>query len=609
MNRGWTPFLIVFLLLGLLVVLATLQYRWLGQISNAESARLSKRVKDDTHRFATDFNREIQKAYFSLRVDADELEAGKYDAFNKRYLFWQQEAAVPDLIRDIYHVPTSGKLKRFEKEKGVFINASLPDEMKEVFESAKGKHDVLKIVSDSIVIPLFGRGPDVTRLVVTRRDGSPDEIDQEEHISMPRSSGFLVVRLDREVIRKQLLPALKEKYFAQDQAGSFEISVTDKDGKSIYTTGSDPFTDGDSVAGILSLQTNDFAFFSRKMGNQVLDEQLKHKSRVVLTETFSRRTVQTKDGKKIKVDLAGPESGSSSFEIADVNELHSDGVWKLAVRHQSGSLESFITETRYRNLGISFGILGVLAAGMVLLVISSQRAKALANRQLEFVSSVSHEFRTPLAVIYSAGENISDGVVGGAGKIAEYGNLIKREGRKLSAMVEQILAYAGANSGKNEFRFAQLDAGTLVDTFLNEYMPLIEEQGFVLERDIAPGMPPVNADAAALERVLQNLVANALKYSDSDRWIRVTVRNGGAFVRFSVKDRGIGIAKKDLTQIFEPFYRAQEVVDDQISGNGLGLSLVKQIVEAHGGTIDVKSEPGKGSEFSFTIPTVESTSI
>ena len=119
-----------------------------------------------------------------------------------------------------------------------------------------------------------------------------------------------------------------------------------------------------------------------------------------------------------------------------------DSQWQLAVQHTSGSIDAFIRNERNRNLAIGFGIYLLLLGSIIAIVYSSLRAKAFAQRQIDFVSSVSHEFRTPLAVIYSAGENLADGVARDGEQVSRYGDLIKGEGKKLSAMVEQILEFA-----------------------------------------------------------------------------------------------------------------------------------------------------------------------
>jgi signal transduction histidine kinase len=105
-----------------------------------------------------------------------------------------------------------------------------------------------------------------------------------------------------------------------------------------------------------------------------------------------------------------------------------------------------------------------------------------------------------------------------------------------------------------------------------------------------------------MSSAIQNLIANSVKYSNGSKWIRVSAVNGGGSVKIVVEDRGIGIAGDELRRIFEPFYRGKEVVDSQISGNGLGLNLVEKIVDAHGGRVSAESKPGKGSTFTIELP-------
>ena len=126
--------------------------------------------------------------------------------------------------------------------------------------------------------------------------------------------------------------------------------------------------------------------------------------------------------------------------------------------------------------------------------------------------------------------------------------------------------------------------------------------GMAVEWSVPAAVPPVLGDEAALRRVFQNLVGNAIKYGGSGGWLGLTVRGSGREVAVTVADRGVGIAPADQPRIFDPFYRSQAVVDAQIQGAGLGLSLVKRIVEAHGGRISVHSAPGEGSAFTVTLP-------
>jgi signal transduction histidine kinase len=317
------------------------------------------------------------------------------------------------------------------------------------------------------------------------------------------------------------------------------------------------------------------------------------------------------NGNKINIlRFEAPEGGlrmrsfeRQGFEFIDNDEA--GGRWLLNVRHADGSLETFVAGARYRNLAVSFGILLLLAASVAFVFLSARRAQTLAQRQMDFVSAVSHEFRTPLAVIYSAGENLSDGVVETGGQTARYGNLIKREGKKLTGMVEQILEFAGARSGRKKYDLRETDVSAVIENALDECQSLIAESGFTVEKEIAPNLPKISADSNALSHAVQNLIANAVKYGNGHRWMKVSAqRSGGRLVKIAVEDRGIGISAKDAANIFTPFYRAKSVVDAQIHGNGLGLSLVKQTVEAHGGKVSVESQPEKGSRFTIELPSI-----
>ncbi|MEP7038433.1 MAG: ATP-binding protein, partial [Acidobacteriota bacterium] len=161
---------------------------------------------------------------------------------------------------------------------------------------------------------------------------------------------------------------------------------------------------------------------------------------------------------------------------------------------------------------------------------------------------------------------------------------------------------AGARSGKRKYDFRRTNIEKIIENALAECQCLIDEKEFILEREISEELPEIFADSNALSHAIQNLIINSIKYSNGNRRLKITAKNGGGDLEISVEDKGIGISKKDLTHIFEPFYRSKAVVDEQIHGNGLGLSLVKQIVEAHKGKIKVESELEKGSRFTIHLP-------
>lgn len=286
--------------------------------------------------------------------------------------------------------------------------------------------------------------------------------------------------------------------------------------------------------------------------------------------------------------------------------MSEDGGWRLLVKHRDGSLEAAVGNVRRRNLAISFGILLLLGASVGFIVISSRRAERLAAQQMEFVAGVSHELRTPLAVICSAAENLADGVIDNRDQIKRYGGLIRDEGRRLTGMVEQVLEFAGAQSGRKTYELRPTDLNYVIEDAVAACHLQLVEGGFELEKNVPADLPMVNADAAALSRAIQNLLNNAMKYSGDSRWIGLSAESvktdNGEEVQIKVSDRGLGIAPSELSHIFEPFYRGKEVVASQIHGNGLGLSLVKHIVGEHQGRVLVSSNAGQGSQFTLLLP-------
>src|SRR5262249_33121474 len=156
-----------------------------------------------------------------------------------------------------------------------------------------------------------------------------------------------------------------------------------------------------------------------------------------------------------------------------------------------GSLEAVVTAIRRRNLALSFGVLLVLAAGIGIIVVSSQRARMLARLQMDFVASVSHELRTPLAVISSSAENITDGVVAGRQQLSQYGTEIKNQAKHLIQLVEQILLFAATRNKHHQYNLRPLRVAEVIEAALKDTAGLIDSAGVTVEQEIAPNLPPV----------------------------------------------------------------------------------------------------------------------
>jgi signal transduction histidine kinase len=283
------------------------------------------------------------------------------------------------------------------------------------------------------------------------------------------------------------------------------------------------------------------------------------------------------------------------------------GAWLVRARYRSGSLETLVARSRRRNLAISVGVLGLLAAAFGLVIAASQRQRRLARQQMEFVAAVSHELRTPLAVICSAGENLADGVVADSAQVKTYGSLIETEGRRLGDMVERVLLFAGIGSGVRTAAHADVDVARVIADAVHAVGAEARERGVRVTVHDGGTLPPVAGDADTLRSAVQNIIGNAVKYSRSGGAVDVTSDVlDGAMVRICVADRGIGIDASDLPHVFQPFYRGRRAVDAQVRGTGVGLSVVLHVVHAHGGDVHLDSRAGEGTTVTVVLPATAS---
>ncbi len=605
MKNSRFPIFLVVVLLGLLGLLAALQYRWLGQISDGERERLQKVAQSDTQRFAEDFDREMQNAYFNFQLNADDWRSRNWSAFDERVQFYLQKSAYPNLIKNFYFAKNDAEqnISRYNRETKSFEAAGWTENLEKLKPRLAAGRDFQPIAADipALLLPVRENEPDFTKILIRTKSPAFDAQNPENQptFNPPKRLGVLIIELDADVIKNEIFPALVKKYFSESDSANFHLSVVDNQSQEIFQTGDVSSTD--ASAEIFSLSPDNFIFYANRDLLSSSDRTRTEKQTMVFSRVETRSNESNAPSGERRVEMNINRGEIPRVKIFDGQMPERAGAWTLNVRHTAGSLEQFITVTRRKNLAVSFGILGLLGISVVLIFWSAQRAKLFARRQIDFVSAVSHEFRTPLAVIYSAGENLADGVAKEEKQILLYGDLIKNEGRKLSKMVERILDFASGRAGKKKYDFRETDVKELIENALCECQPLLDEKSFTVEKNIAENLPSVSADKTALSQAIQNLIVNAVKYSSGEKLLKISAKNGGDQIKIKIEDRGIGIAPKDLKHIFEPFYRAKTVVDEQIHGNGLGLNLVKQTVEAHGGKVEVKSETGKGSEFTIIL--------
>lgn len=264
-------------------------------------------------------------------------------------------------------------------------------------------------------------------------------------------------------------------------------------------------------------------------------------------------------------------------------------------------------QVRRRNLGVSFGVLLVLSAAALTLVISGQRARALGKLQMEFAAGVSHELRTPLTVIQSAAHNLRSGVVRDPRNVEQYAQIVQKEARRLSGMVEQVMAYAETQSGRRRYDITAVDVTDILEQALKA-LALVDDVEVRVERRIPLDLPPAMADPVALSQCLQNLISNAVKYGQRDGAVELDIEaahdKATGRIQMSVMDRGKGVPAADVPHLFDAFHRGSNVTT-ATPGNGIGLHLVRKTIESQNGSVTYADRPGGGAVFTLTVPAAD----
>jgi signal transduction histidine kinase len=274
----------------------------------------------------------------------------------------------------------------------------------------------------------------------------------------------------------------------------------------------------------------------------------------------------------------------------------------LAIKYRGTTIAALSHKFLLTNALIVGGLSIFLGAGIWLTYRSVSKEMALAKLKSDFVANVSHELRTPLSLIRLYAETLEMGRLTSPEKYEEYFRTIRKESERLSALINNILDFSRIEAGKKEYDFRETNLAELVRTTLEAYRYQIEQNGFEFQENIEDNLPPVRVDREAIARSLLNLVNNALKYSPNEKFIGVKLHRANGSVQLEVVDHGIGIPRSEQPKIFEKFYRVGDPLVHNTKGSGLGLSLVRHIVRAHGGDVRVESAPGKGSKFVIALP-------
>jgi len=246
-------------------------------------------------------------------------------------------------------------------------------------------------------------------------------------------------------------------------------------------------------------------------------------------------------------------------------------------------------------------VIGLLSLGVFLLLRDTRRELEMARVRSEFVSSVSHELKTPLTTIRMYAETLRLRRQDDATREA-YLDTIISESERLTRLMNNVLDFSRIESGTRHYAMQRVAVQNVVQSTLNLFKSILDDQSVALTTSIQETPLLVDADADALEQAMLNLLSNAVKYSPETKEVAVDVRGESGRAIIAVSDSGMGISEEARARLFEPYFRAEDAQQAGIAGTGLGLSIVRHAAEAHGGTVSVQSEPGRGSTFTLSLP-------
>lgn len=624
-------------LLVLLVLAAVMQYRWIHQISDADRQQRHELLEAAMRGFRSEFDAILREPMRIYRPNPSLRPGTVIEPYlGWRRGQWEQESNHPLLLNAVClgmeaKDGLSFKCQHLGEEQ--FTAEAWPEELAQyrtILEKRlrqpggnpplfpRGHAHELVDGRPVLIFPLVEDGrnhdepdqpppPDARSLL---RSLQPQPMEPAGHA--PELKGWCFLEFDLGYIKQRLLPELIEHHFGQGGLDNYQLAViTGVPARLIYRS--------NAALTVETLSSVDagMAIFGREAQGSGMEPE---PGRMGPPRPLPPPP-RSGDGQP-RVRRPGPPPPPPSEQRPEPPPDAPDGRpgppperepnpddWHLVAKYSSGSLDAAVDQARWRNLALSFGVLLILAGSMAVLMLAAQRARRLATQQMEFVAGVSHELRTPLAVIQSTSYNLAQGMIGDARRVQQYGEVIQSESRRLINQVEQMLSFAGIQSGHQHYDLRPTQIADIIERAFAAYAAEFAAGEWQVEQKLSADLPPVLADAQALESAIKNLLQNALKYAAQGKYLSVSTRTAPqgnrTEVQITVADRGPGIDAKDLPRIFDPFYRGKKVWDSAVPGTGLGLSLVERHVQAHGGRVTVQTAPGHGASFTLHLPALE----
>jgi signal transduction histidine kinase len=406
----------------------------------------------------------------------------------------------------------------------------------------------------------------IRELLATRRaivaftetiNGRPHYVQAQLRFESPareRMTSVVAFAVDAEKLRKVYVPAIMRDWLATVQQPSgfpnLQAEILDEDGEHIYASATEP------LEHYVPVDERSFAiiFFDKEL-----------------------------------------------LEFAAPYEQHRE-VWGLRTSYGPQPIPEIVSASTRPQIALMIVMIVAMSLGVFLVAGAAAREVRLAELKSNFVASVSHDLKTPLALIQLFAETLELGRVRTPDRAQEYYRIINGESKKLTRLIENILDFSRMEAGLRPYRMEPADLSESVNKVLARMETQFAQGNFTITPKIEPDLPRILADEGAAEQAIENLLANAMKYSGDARNIEIEAKRADGHIVISVTDHGIGISRREQGRIFRKFYRVQQELGGGPQGTGLGLAIVDHTMRGHGGFVVVQSEPDTGSTFSLHFP-------
>ena len=636
LHRARFPILIATCCLTLLL-LGIVQLSWIGQISDSRRREAVGSLERSIDAFTRHLRSDAYELLTIFKADASSERAGRLEHYLERLWSWHDLSTHGPAVKRVmfydFEGPGGGELTELMPKTRSIERATWGDGMEGVRRNIQeaGFRAGQAVTGGSLATWMCDPAT-----MTLWRPMSEFSASSRSGLAGATVTGYLILQLDLPFIREELLPELLNDHFVGPTGdANYEVALT-VDGRCLYAyfpsgEGDPRNSDGyayslsaldrrkgacwpgepDSTRRLLLSLDSPPKAAEQRGGVQPIALQWRtdrfeshsasklHSGPIMATEAMADA-----GGRPLPANLAFFSERPRAFLVSAMpREL------ELVARHVGIPLEAVLNSEYRRTVAFGSALLLLVAGALAVVAISARVALRRADLQMEAVANVSHEFRTPLAVIGVIGHNLSQGPHGSGQKAIEYGKLLKEHGRRLSQMVDQTLQLSAIESGDKTYRIADVDVWKVTQEALNDIKPMIDEAGFELECARQRDLPAAQADEEALRQSLGNLLSNAVKYGQPGCWVKLEILEAGGGrkreVQIRVHDRGQGIPARSRTKVFDPYYRVPSDRVSPIPGSGLGLKLTRDMIGGMGGALTLESEQGRGSVFTIHLPVAD----